>query len=104
MTFREAFQLGAAPRLRHAAEVRAIAFTPDGDTLVAGDDGGEVIFWDLASGAERRRMPNAGGRIGALAIAGDTLAVGAGARVMIAQLAGETWRAGAVHTRDIEHV
>ncbi len=59
-------RLGSA-RLRHAAGVRAIAFAPDGRTLVSGGWDNTIRFWDLATGRERDRLP--GPKRGLLGIA-----------------------------------
>ena len=42
--------------LNHHADVRALAFTPDGATLASGDDSGAVIVSDVASGRVRERL------------------------------------------------
>jgi len=39
----------------HAEWVQGLAQTPDGQTLVTGDDQGVIIVWDLPAGKERRR-------------------------------------------------
>ena len=39
----------------HKEWVHGLALTPDGKTLVTGDDKGVVIMWDLPTGKERRR-------------------------------------------------
>jgi RNA polymerase sigma factor (sigma-70 family) len=52
-------RLGSA-RLRHADAIVRAAFSPDGHTLLAGDRGGNVVAWDLASGwrlGEIREIP-----------------------------------------------
>jgi WD40 repeat protein len=38
------------------AEPRGIAYSPDGRTIATGHEGGAVILWDAASGAERRQF------------------------------------------------
>jgi RNA polymerase sigma factor (sigma-70 family) len=45
-------------RLRHACEVgiSPVVFTRDGKTAIAGDDTGDLVFWDVASGREIRRF------------------------------------------------
>ncbi len=43
------------PLVRHGSYVRAVAFSPDGKTLVSGGDDGNIIFWDVSgigSGSE----------------------------------------------------
>ena len=37
----------------HAREVRAVAFSPDGEILASGGDDHQIKLWDVASGAER---------------------------------------------------
>jgi WD40 repeat protein len=39
--------------------VRCVAFSPDGKTLVTGAVGGAVKMWDVATGKEKRAIPNA---------------------------------------------
>jgi WD40 repeat protein len=39
----------------HKDWVQALSMTPDGKTLLSGDDKGEVVVWDLQSGKEMRR-------------------------------------------------
>src|SRR5262245_22829595 len=49
-------RMGTA-RLRHQSDVRAFAFTPDGKALIGAEHWtGSVVFWDLASGRELRRL------------------------------------------------
>ncbi|MGH7224547.1 MAG: sigma-70 family RNA polymerase sigma factor, partial [Gemmataceae bacterium] len=45
-------------RLRHACEVgiSPVVFTRDGKTAIAGDDTGDIVYWDVASGQEVRRF------------------------------------------------
>jgi WD40 repeat protein len=46
-------------RFRHSGEITAIAFSPNGKTLLAGSAQGDdsVSLWDVASGARRLRLP-----------------------------------------------
>lgn len=44
--------LDAQP-LKHASQVNAVAFSPDGRTLVAGCSDAAMKFWDVATGQER---------------------------------------------------
>jgi RNA polymerase sigma factor (sigma-70 family) len=46
-------------RLRHTRAVTAVAFTPDGRGVVAGDEGGNFILWDVESGWPIRRLRTA---------------------------------------------
>ena len=54
----------------HKEWVQAMALTPDGKTLVSGDDGRQVIFWDVPSGKEMRRW-QVKGWVYALAVSPD---------------------------------
>jgi WD40 repeat protein/serine/threonine protein kinase len=40
-----------------------VAFSPDGKTLAAGMEAGEVRLWDVATGRERARLAGHGGRV-----------------------------------------
>jgi WD40 repeat protein len=51
--------------------VSALAFSPDGRLLAAGLDEGLLVIWDVATGAERRRLPGHEGRVTSLAFAPD---------------------------------
>src|SRR5262249_34885571 len=59
-------------------DVSALAFSPDGWTLAAGDNGGHVTLWDVASGRRQLQLQALGFRVGELAFSrgGKTLAVG----------------------------
>jgi len=67
-------------RMRHSNMTADAVFTPDGKTVIVSDWGGEVIFWDVATGRELRRLRAADGRVNGLALAlsgdGKTLATG----------------------------
>jgi WD40 repeat protein len=75
----------------HLRAVRFVAFSADGRTLIsAGDDA--VRFWELATGGDRRTLPEVEPSAVAWAVspAGQTLAVGtAGGRVYLRPLRGE---------------
>jgi RNA polymerase sigma factor (sigma-70 family) len=60
-------------RLRHTSGTGEAVFTQDGKTVIVSDWGGEVIFWEVATGREVRRLQAAGGPDNglALAISGD---------------------------------
>ena len=49
-----------ARRLSAGATVVSVTFSPDGKMLAAGGVGGEVLLWDLASGASRVLAPRRG--------------------------------------------
>ena len=49
----------------------SVVFTRDGKTAIAGYGDGFIIYWDVATGREIRRLPEQGGYIGALAISHD---------------------------------
>jgi RNA polymerase sigma factor (sigma-70 family) len=43
-------------RMRHAELVRSVVFTRDSKTAIAGDIRGNLVFWDVATGREIRRL------------------------------------------------
>jgi RNA polymerase sigma factor (sigma-70 family) len=49
----------------HEGRIRAIAFAPDGQTLVSAGEDMTVRFWDLAAGRQTREIPIEGHRFGA---------------------------------------
>jgi WD40 repeat protein len=51
--------------------VPAIAFTPGGEHVVTGDDGGNLIVWSTRTGDVERRLPGHTRRVLALAISPD---------------------------------
>ena len=62
----------------HAAQVGAIALSPDGTTLATGSDDKTVKLWDTATGAERRTLAGPTDAVGGLAFApGGALVVAA---------------------------
>jgi RNA polymerase sigma factor (sigma-70 family) len=66
-------------RLRHGSMVTGVVFSRDGQTAIAGDDRGNIVSWDVATGQERRRLlPRLRTGVGALALSADgkTLASG----------------------------
>ncbi|HZY84573.1 MAG TPA: sigma-70 family RNA polymerase sigma factor [Gemmataceae bacterium] len=46
-------------RLRHPDGISPVVFTPDGKTAVVGDRTGSLVYWDVATGREARRLPQA---------------------------------------------
>jgi WD40 repeat protein/serine/threonine protein kinase len=63
----------AAPR--HARDVIAVAFTPDGRTLVTASKDSTVRFWDVATGAAVGKVIRHDGWVNALALTADGRAV-----------------------------
>ena len=73
-------------RMRLADEVCAVAFLPDGKTVIAGGSDGKVYFWDTRTGKEVRAMEvnPEGGRVEfAVSPDGNTLAVDQGRSVCL---------------------
>ena len=44
-------------RLRHCSGISPVVFTRDGRTAIVGDGDGDLVYWDVASGREVRRLP-----------------------------------------------
>ncbi|HEV3143976.1 MAG TPA: sigma-70 family RNA polymerase sigma factor, partial [Gemmataceae bacterium] len=65
-------------RLRHKDMVASAAFTGDGKTVIAADGDGNLVYWDVSTGKEIRRVAAHRGVIHALAVSSDggTLASG----------------------------
>ena len=65
-------------RLRHGRPVHSVVFSRDGKTAIAGDSFGFIIYWDVATGREIRRLYEMLRLADALAITrdGKTLACG----------------------------
>jgi RNA polymerase sigma factor (sigma-70 family) len=76
-------------RLRHQQMVGSVVFTRDGKTAIAGDGDGNVVYWDVATGRELRRLPRTQGVVHALAITADgkTLASGSWGKVFLWEVA-----------------
>lgn len=69
-----------------------LTFTPDASTLVAADDSGEIVVWDVERGEIRERFPGPAGDVWDLAVSSDgrTLYSAApDARMRIWDLAGD---------------
>lgn len=81
--------------------VSALAFSPDGDLLVAagtggGPGGGQIVAWDAASGAELGGLPAGGRTVNALAFSPDgSLLAAGGADAVNGPSAIRLWDAGA---------
>jgi RNA polymerase sigma factor (sigma-70 family) len=76
-------------RLRHQSMVASVVFTQDGKIAIAGDGDGNIVYWDVASGREVRRLRATPGVIHALAITADgkTLASGSWGKVFLWEVA-----------------
>jgi RNA polymerase sigma factor (sigma-70 family) len=66
-------------RLRHSNMTADAVFTPDSKTVIVSDGAGDVVFWDVTTAREVRRLPRVRGLSYALALTADgkTLAAGA---------------------------
>ena len=60
------------------AVVRSVAFSPDGQTLAAGDTAGVVQFWEPLSGRKLQALPAPVAGIGCAAFAPDEITLAAG--------------------------
>jgi WD40 repeat protein/serine/threonine protein kinase len=58
-------------RLTHWREVTAVAFSPDGKTLVSGSEDGTLKVWDVATGQVLRTLAGHGGGVTSLALSTD---------------------------------
>src|SRR5262249_44416746 len=67
-----------AEERRHfgSQEVRALAYSPDGKLLAAGNQDGTVCLWDAAAGREVHRIAAHGRDVGAVAFSPDGKVVG----------------------------
>src|SRR5262245_13974907 len=65
---------------QHGNTIFAVAFTPDGQTLAAGDGDRLIRLWDVATGKERRRLAGHENYVRCLAVSpdGKVLASGSG--------------------------
>jgi WD40 repeat protein/predicted Ser/Thr protein kinase len=71
--------------LRHEAGVSAVAFSPDGKTLLTGDLAGGVRFWDAASGMQLGPTLHHTGAIAAVAFHPDGRRIAAGGTGSVVQ-------------------
>lgn len=55
----------------HSATARALAFLPDGKTLISAGDDKAVIAWDVAAGTAKRTVLAHTGRVSSLAVSAD---------------------------------
>ncbi len=71
-------------RLRHEVMVHCVWFSGDGKTAIAGDDAG-IVYWDVATGREIRRLQKMWGAVEALALTrdGKTLASVVGRHLLL---------------------
>lgn len=76
-------------RFRHKDGITHAVFSGDGKTLIAGDRGGPLIFWDAATGKELRRIAVPFDSVCCLAISpdGKTLAAGCFRKMLLWDLA-----------------
>ncbi|HEY7315775.1 MAG TPA: sigma-70 family RNA polymerase sigma factor [Gemmataceae bacterium] len=58
-------------RMRHTEMTASAVFTRDGKTAIVGDGAGNLVYWDVATGREVRRLRGAPGVVHALAISSD---------------------------------
>jgi RNA polymerase sigma factor (sigma-70 family) len=72
-------------RQRHATSTSRAAFTPDNNTVIVSDMGGWVIYWDVATGKEIRRLRADPSNISAMALSpdGKRLAIGTWGKVRL---------------------
>lgn len=57
--------------IRYEFRVLSVAFSPDGTTVAAGSEGGELALWDTATGKQRGEVPGQRGFILSLAFTND---------------------------------
>jgi WD40 repeat protein len=62
----------------NATQINAIAFSPDGRTLAAGDTNGQIVLWDTASGHQKQTWQALPSWMSALAFSSDGTELAAG--------------------------
>jgi|CXWL01.1.fsa_nt_gi WD40 repeat protein len=50
-------------RLAHGGQVRAVSFSPDGETLASGGDDGGIVVWSASTGERQWGLPHAQARL-----------------------------------------
>ncbi len=72
-------------RQRHATGTSRAAFTRDNKTVIVSDMGGQVIYWDVATGKEIRRFRADSSNISAMALSpdGKRLAIGTWGKIRL---------------------
>jgi WD40 repeat protein len=76
----------------HDEAIQALAFTPDGKTILSGSDDGTVRVWDAGTGRGIRQLPGHAGGVTALAATPDgraVLSAGHGAQLLL-----QEWQTG----------
>jgi RNA polymerase sigma factor (sigma-70 family) len=75
-------------RFRHAEMTACAAFTRDGQSVIVSDGAGHLVFWDVATGKEVRRIQDGPGVVYAVAVSpdGKTLAAGSWGRLTLYDL------------------
>jgi uncharacterized protein YcbK (DUF882 family) len=61
----------------HRGPIRAVAFSPGGALVITGGADGRVLVWDRSSGARVRALRTGGAAVRSVAVARQTVAVGA---------------------------
>jgi WD40 repeat protein len=71
---------GAAAQGIPASEIRSLAFSPDGKTLVSGSSDQEIKVWDVASGREKYVIAGDSGSVTSVAFSRDGKNLASGSR------------------------
>lgn len=93
-------------RLKHAAKVEAVAFSPDGTTISTASFDGTARLWELPSGRERLRAVHPGGAE-VLSVAPDASSVASGGMdgsVTVWNMSSGDQRARMVHSDEVRAV